>query len=146
MSNIQDEVEQAAKSTGSLIRKLPSGESETLRMEVARRFGRGLPTGFLWEHFSEASSVHDPEAWRWIADYIKDTKVFMFFNQEDDTAVFELVNGADIVPVLAECALFEFYVTNPAVDYVLCHNHHDYLIATGTAISWLEKWKRLHRS
>ncbi len=31
----------------------------------------------------------------------------------------------------------EFYLTNTLTDYLLCFNHHDYLIACGRAREWL---------
>ncbi|MEO6457793.1 MAG: hypothetical protein ABIO92_05915 [Chloroflexia bacterium] len=49
----------------------------------------------------------------------------------------EFEQGTQISRVLGECFNFEFYVTNPEVEYILCHNHHDFLVATGTATSWL---------
>ncbi|WP_346768745.1 DUF6756 family protein [Paenibacillus sp. HB172176] len=35
----------------------------------------------------------------------------------------------------------EFYITNKRCDYLLCFNHHDYLIACGEAINWIKDRK-----
>jgi hypothetical protein len=39
--------------------------------------------------------------------------------------------------ILAESPGFEFFLTNEDVDYVLCFNHHNYLIGVGQCKDWL---------
>lgn len=34
-----------------------------------------------------------------------------------------------------------FYLTNASTDYLLCFNHHDYLIACGAAREWVVNYQ-----
>ena len=63
----------------------------------------------------------------------------MFFNEDEDQAMFHFADGAEVVPVLEECTPFEFYLTDDSAAYLICFNHHDVLLATGTAAPWLEQ-------
>jgi hypothetical protein len=62
----------------------------------------------------------------------------MLFNCSDDTSILKFSEGKYVVPVLQECSDFEYYLTNHELDYFICFNHHDSLIASGNATSWLE--------
>ncbi len=51
--------------------------------------------------------------------------------------MFELAHGRDAVAILEECTGFEFYLTNVEAKFLVCFNHHDFLIAAGDAAPWL---------
>jgi hypothetical protein len=65
----------------------------------------------------------------------------MFFNLPDEKAAFTFNKGDDVVSVLSETYGFEFYLTNRCAEYLICFNHHDVLIACGSAIELLSKYK-----
>ncbi len=120
--------------------EMPSAEAATLRRKVLQRFApEGVERRFAWEYLQDKVSFQDAEAWRWLGEYIGHTPAVLFFDDHDEATVFRFEDGHDIVTIIAECFAFEFYVTNPAVEYLLCFNHHDYLIAAGAAKKWLEK-------
>lgn len=41
----------------------------------------------------------------------------------------------DVVSLLSEFYGYEFYITNNSKDFVLCFNHHDYLIGCGKVVT-----------
>ena len=51
--------------------------------------------------------------------------------------MFKLKARSKLSLLLGETYPFEVYLTDELVDFVLCFNHHDYLIATGRAKAWL---------
>jgi hypothetical protein len=51
--------------------------------------------------------------------------------------MFALARRRDAVAVLAESTGFEFYLTDIDATFLLCFNHHDFLIAAGDARPWL---------
>jgi hypothetical protein len=61
----------------------------------------------------------------------------MLFQEEGEVRGYEFSSAEDLRLVLAESAGFEFYVTNKEVDFVLCHNHHDFIIGVGACRQWL---------
>jgi len=90
----------------------------------------------MWENFTSAVSIYNPEGWRMIDEYIMRKPFILFFDQEEDATMIEFPEGNEITPVLEDCSGFEFYVTNCETDYILCFNHHDFLIGTGEASKW----------
>ena len=120
-------------------KKLPKDKSEYIKNLVANKLNVSRPLWHLWEMLADDVSVRDSESWRWVSGFLENNSVIMFFNEDDDISVFEFQDGKDIVPVLAETNSFEFYLTDKSISYTLCFNHHDYLVATGTAADWLRR-------
>lgn len=139
MSYIQDEIEEAVEAVGADVALLPPAEAEQIRNRLVTKFTNGHGSTFIWEDFQDDVSVHDPEGWLWIADYADAEPAVMLFNLYQDPAMFLFANAAEIGPVIAECTRFEFYITNPTTDYLLTFNHHDFVIAVGTASKWLQQ-------
>ena len=55
--------------------------------------------------------------------------------------MFAIVGGDALVRLLGDLPPMEFYLTNAATEYLLCFNHHDYLIACGSAREWLATYQ-----
>ena len=138
--DIRGEILRASQQVGAAILELQSEAAEGIRTEVIKRFTDDyIPQSLIWNHLRDYSFVicNDPHSWLVVSNFIKNTKVLVLFNDVDDKTVFEFTDGADIVPTLQECFGFEYYLTNYELDYLICFNHHDVLIAAGTACSWL---------
>jgi len=130
----------ASTEVGISIVKFSASSAKSLEQEIYKRFtSDGSLNWNLWDRPNRAKckSVYAPEGWKWIADFVGENKCILFLN---DGGVFEFLNGRNLVEVIGETTIPEFNVTNPALDYVIVMNHHDYLIAFGTAITWLEKY------
>ena len=139
MGWIADEIALAVQLVNAHVRMLPKDESEHIKSLLAIKLNVARPLWHLWENVTHDVSVCDQESWKWIAEFVKDTTVVMFFNEDDESTVIEFQDGKDVVPVLAETSSFEFYLTDYSVSYTLCFNHHDYLVATGSAADWLQR-------
>jgi len=104
------------------------------------------PTGSqnwtLWdrppEHRGISVSIQDASAWHWIQDFVQSRSCLLII---EPRFVFEFTSGADVVKAIGETSIPGFYITDKTVSYALCMNHHDFLIAFGTAIQWLEAKK-----
>jgi hypothetical protein len=120
--------------------KFNDSSAKSLEQEIYKRFTPdGSQNWNLWDrpNRSTCKSLYAPEGWKWISDFIGENKCILFLN---DGGIFEFSNGQNLVKVIGETAIPEFNITNPAMDYVIVMNHHDYLIAFGTATAWLEKY------
>lgn len=51
--------------------------------------------------------------------------------------IWRLNNGSDLLKVLNECPPLEFYVCDEDARFLLCSNHHDFLIGWGEALDWV---------
>jgi len=90
----------------------------------------------LWETIREHVSRKRANGWQDVGEYVGDSSCLLI-TERDGPCVYRLSSGKDLTNLLSECPGFEFYITNDDYDYVLCHNHHDFLIGTGMSAEWL---------
>ena len=138
MSFVLDEVLDAARDVGAPVAVLPPGASDAIRQQVVARYVGRDDVQPMWEHLRGATGVQDPEAWRWIGRFLTEDPVLLLFDLAEERLVVRVDHGTQLVPVLAAAVRFEFYVTNDSYDFLLCVNHHDFLLAAGSAVGWLE--------
>jgi hypothetical protein len=90
----------------------------------------------LWEVLQSPISRHRSDGWSILCAHVGEDPLLLIHEDEYWTGL-AFQSGADIRLVLAECPGIEFYVTNRSADFVLCHNHHDYLIGAGASVDWI---------
>ena len=140
MSFIQEEIEEVVAELGVAASVVPEGEAERIRDRLVASFTDGIAgSTFLWEDLRNDVSVQDPGGRYWISEFVAGQPAVLFFNAYQDRAMFLFADGADIAAAIAECTRFEFYITNPALDHILAFNHHDFVIAVGTAVDFVRK-------
>ena len=144
LKSIRQQILEAADLTHVSVLELSKEASTSTRELVEQRFAReararaGLSRGeFLWERFVDKVGVRDEWAWMWLDDFVIDNDVILFFNERQEKTMFKLKARSKLSLLLGETYPFEVYLTDELVDFVLCFNHHDYLIATGRAKAWL---------
>ncbi|MGY3120680.1 hypothetical protein ACVWXQ_004617 [Bradyrhizobium sp. S3.14.4] len=49
------------------------------------------------------------------------------------------VCGADLLRVLEDCPALEIYVCDEEASYLLCSNHHDFVVGWGAALPWVAR-------
>jgi hypothetical protein len=141
MSYLSEELEAVIKGLGINAIPLSKSEQKEVFTQLYRNFSCATRAESLWESLSSHVSVFHTDAWQWIGDYVTGKPTYLLIENKQATSyLFE--DGTDIVNVLAKCSGFEFYLTDLPRSYLFCYNHHDYLIAAGDAILWLEN-KRL---
>lgn len=143
--NIKEEIITAAQSLGTHISELNSQESEQFRLTLFSKFTDVSLDGHIWENILRKYEDHvatytdaNNKTYLLIDDFVKQKEVFMIFDGSEEKTVFKFKDGSEIVSLLSECYDFEFYLTNQKIEYLLCLNNHDYLIAVGTAADWLK--------
>ena len=92
----------------------------------------------IFEKFTQGS-IRDKYAWKWLDEFIRKEETYLFFDKDDDPIVYILMEGQSVAEFIAELPIYVFYITNKNLDYIVSHNDSDYLIASGTAESWLRE-------
>jgi hypothetical protein len=143
--NIKHEILTAAKQIGTNVYELDPATSSSVRTSFFHKFTNTKVGGHIWENilsqYDENVATYtdeNSETYLLISDFVKNDEVLMIFDEADEGSVFKFQYGAEIVPLLAECYDFEFYLTDDKLSYFICLNNHDYLITAGTAASWLK--------
>jgi len=136
MYSIKQGIIEAAQLIGYQISELNSESMVGFRNLVEQKFAKP-GSSFLWSRFREPASIYDPDGWKQISHFVGQQTILLFFDVREEPSIFIIENGDTLQKILAECPNFEFYVSDNACTFVLCHNHHDYLIGTGSAYEWI---------
>lgn len=139
MWNIYEEIITAVNTLKINVVEISENQSQDIIKKIKKKYTTENGYIYLWEEMIDYYSVNNKEAWQWINEFIGDSETIMFFNNSDERKSFIFKNGDDLVSVLSETYGYEFYITNKDLTYLICFNHHDVLIASGTAKQWLEK-------
>jgi len=140
MWNIVEEILSSSQSQGINIIINTSEQSLEMLTQVREKYFVKSNTDILWENISESVSKQNKDAWRWVRDFVSIYPCIMFFNPIEAKSSIIFENGENLVSILEDTYHFEFYLTNQNTEYLICFNHHDVLIACGTAMIWLEKY------
>ncbi len=139
MKLVASEVERTIRDLGVSARRVDARQGDLIRSRVEDRYSPGSRRWPIWETSRFRESVHDAQGWQWIGDYVGANPCYMMFNPDDAVDVFLFESGAAIKDVLADTFGFEFYVTDEEASFLFCFNHHDMLLADGSAAEWLAR-------
>jgi Family of unknown function (DUF6756) len=129
-------IKDAIVETRTEARELAPTDAETIRREAESRFARrGGP--WLWDRLIDSVSKYRVDGWSKATEFCHDQEVTLFLDEMNGTTMWHFNSGRELRVVLENSPGFEFYLTDPEVTYVLCHNHHDYLIGAGNCKAWL---------
>lgn len=119
-------------------REIPVEEARRIRETIESKYAE-YPNGWLWDRLVDYSSRRRYDGWKLACEYVGDREVILFLDRREGEMMWELQNGSDLCCVIGECPPIEFYLTDANTSYVLCLNHHDYLIGAGACKPWLEQ-------
>jgi len=121
--------------------ELTPGENQAFRKALAEKFGTDHQSWRLWEDLAQRSTMavwmQDRDGWLAYDEFLTTEPVFLLVDDSNEPFGFALASGRSVVPILSGTSHFEFAVTNAQLDYVVCFNSYDFLIACGTATEWL---------
>jgi len=142
MWTLAEDVLNAAGRLGVGASALAPQESDVVHRNIATRYGDSGDGWPLWDGRTEYPAIHDPAAWRLIADFVDDQPCLLLWEPSTERAVVRIERGQDLIRVLDEVHHGELYVTDPALSFMFCFNHHDFLVAGGDAATWLQARQR----
>ncbi len=118
---------------------LKQKEAEELRAFIEDRYASSRGDSPLWERLKDSASVHREDGWLKACEFVREGESVLFFDKGECAAMWRFSSGDDVLKVLRECPALEIYITRPDASFVLCHNHHDYLIGVGASKPWLQE-------
>ena len=129
-------VTSALASTGIAARVLAPADRESLVARLRDRLGADVSAHAPWDDETAPDGRQRPDGWELVARHVWTESCLMF--PDGAPVVWEFESGADLHGLLRECPPFEFYVCDRAASYLLCSNHHDFVIGWGSAQPWLD--------
>ena len=141
---VTEEINNAIKTLSlgeSEIQQLETNEAEPLYNELISTFVKGGDRRWWWESFSKPSECVqflDDKGFEKITEIVPDENECVWFVVEEDQLpfypIFESTPSA-IKKVIGECYAFEYYIIPKSKEWLLCENHHGYLIGIGESIT-----------
>lgn len=139
-----EDIDEALSESGQSAVRLSHEEALKILRDITGKFTgyRGSEiVHWLWDgHFIEDYSVFDPEAYRWIADFIGERECLFIAYDSNNEEVYVFDGGEALADMYYNSYGNEFYVTDREYSYLFSFNHHDCLSACGEALDWLRKY------
>lgn len=140
MNYFKEDVLEASKLLKIDIDILSLEKGNEILQRLANNFFKNKLKYPLWENLPEAFGFQTKNGWEYLKEFTKEKKIILFFNNYDEKTMFDINDGSQVSDLIAECSSFEFYITDDSGSFIICYNHHDYLIGIGKeAIIWLKK-------
>ena len=128
---MSDEIVESALDVGAPVRQLSEEEvSRVVSALIAKFCAR--PGRWLWERVDTSVALQDADAWTLIAAFASDRPILLVESARGWEGI-EFASTVDVVRVLGDLPGFEFVLSNASTDYFLAFNHHDFLVADGSA-------------
>lgn len=131
-----DHISLALQATGVQAEVLSAGEQQALTVRLLERLGVDVAGRAPWDDDSAPDGCLRPDGWELIPKYVGTRTCLMFL--ESSQRVWKFRNGSDLLWVLKDCPALEFYVCDEEASYLLCSNHHDFVVGWGGATSWVQ--------
>jgi hypothetical protein len=128
-------VSSAVSDTGVQAKALNEEGRKALVVRLLERLGVDVTRRAIWEHGAEGRQR--PDGQELIPKYVGTNVCLMFLEGADE--IWKFQGGRDLLRVLNDCPALEFYVCDEDASYLLCHNHHDFVIGWGGASQWVER-------
>ena len=128
-------VSAAVSDTGVQAEVLNEEGRKALVVRLLERLGVNVTSRAPWERGGEGKQR--PDGWELIPKYVGANACLMFL--EGAVEVWKFQSGRDLVRVLNGCPPVEFYVCGEDASYLLCHNHHDFVVGWGAASEWVQQ-------
>lgn len=150
MENVTHEIERAIGKLGlseSDIRLLPDQEGRIIFEHALKTFVGGNDRKWWWEGFSKKSTyvkIENGDGYKLIIEIVPDKEEKIWWIVEEDLLPYYPVYETSpkvAKEVIGECYGFEYYIIDKDDRWLLCENHHDYLIGIGDLVE--EKIKQI---
>jgi hypothetical protein len=134
---IVDAIAAAVVTTGASAKLLSTHEQEHAVDGLRNQLGVDVRSHSPWDRFDAPDGVLRRDGWQLIPTFVGIENCLLI--TERASAVWRLDSGKDLIMILQECPPFEFYVCDITFTFLICFNHHDYLIAWGGANLWVSR-------
>jgi len=115
---------------------LSASARRALVVRLRERFGLDVTAHQAWDMKTGSYGKRRPDGWERIPTFVGDTACCMFV--DGAAIVWKFSDGSDLLRVLKECPALEFYICDQDASYLLCSNHHDFIIGWGAAKLWVD--------
>jgi len=132
---ISDHVSLAISATGVPALLLCEEQRRVIVLRLLERLGVNVFGRAPWDHPAAPLGMQKSDGWKLIPKYVGGRECLLF--PEGAGSMWTFSNGSDLLRVLENCQAIEFYVADKDAGYLLCFNHHDFIVGWGEAAQWV---------
>jgi hypothetical protein len=132
-----DHVSSAISDTAAQAEVLNERQRKAVVVRLFERLGVDVTSRAPWDDKAAPDGKLRPDGRELIPRYVDAAACLMFMGGAH--AIWKFRCGSDLLRVLKRCPAREFYVYDEDASYLLCSNHHDFLIGWGAASPWVER-------
>jgi hypothetical protein len=92
-----------------------------------------------WNAADAPDGIQNVSGWELIPTFVGDLPCLVFSPLA--TAVWRFADGPELLKFLRETPHFEFYVCDAEATYLICFNHHDFILGWGRSTTWVKQLK-----
>ncbi len=135
----------AASRQGAIVERYE--DAEHIRSEINSKFTDPCKKSsiWIWERLKSDYGIHGARYLDLLPSLPLPKQVIVLFNRYEDKSAVLLEDSSKLLPIINDTYGFEFYVTDKAISFLLCYNHHEILIGCGPAEQWLKEVKERQR-
>jgi hypothetical protein len=130
-------IDSAIQRLGASVRSLGPEEVRNVAALIRARFRLNIKAVSAWDMENTPEGLQRSDGIELVSSFVGNAACLFFLSGAQEMKEFQ--NGADLLRTLNECPPMEFYVCDPDGTYLICWNHHEYLLAWGSATSWLDE-------
>jgi hypothetical protein len=141
MPTVKDEIREAIGKLSlsrAVFEELPDHEAERIFGCAVQHFLGNVDRRWWWEAFTRPSVSRQVEdGWKRLVEVTPCADQAVWFIAEETLLPFYPVYSATpkaIEAVIGQCYAFEYYLVAKDMSWLLCENHHDYLIGVGDPV------------
>ncbi|UGY17737.1 hypothetical protein [Bradyrhizobium septentrionale] len=132
-----DHIAEAVRETGTRAELLRDAARKALITRLLERLGVDVASHASWDRDTAPRGRLRPDGWELISKYVGAKQCVLFEDRARE--IWRFRDGSDLLQILDNCPPMEFYICDEEASYLLCSNHHDYLIGWGAASSWVDQ-------
>jgi len=130
-------VSSALSAAGVQAEVLSTSARHALVVRLRERLAVDVTAHQTWDKKTRSDGKLRSDGWEIIPTFVGNTACCMFLDGAG--TVWKFSDGSDLLRVLKECPALEFYICDQDASYLLCSNHHDFIIGWGAAKSWVDR-------
>lgn len=132
---IFDHLRTAIFDAGVQVALVSEAERQVILTRLRERLGVDISNNAPWDDDAAPVGHLRPDGWELIPGFVGDVGCLLILPGAHNLWKFR--DGDDLLRVLKECPAFEFYVCDEDASYLVCSNHHDFIIGWGSALPWV---------
>lgn len=134
-----DQIAEFVGETTVIPARLSPSERDVVIRLLQERLNVNVEALMPWNAADAPAGIQNASGWELIPRFVGGLPCLVFSPLA--TGVWRFAEGPELLEFLRETPHFEFYVCDPEATYLICFNHHDFVLGWGRSTTWVQQLK-----